>query len=838
MRKAAEIASAFAPREALDGKLSFFLVGIGGAGMSALARMLKHRGFSVRGTDSTLSPEVERLRSEGFEVAVGHSGEGIRADDAVVLTDAIDLDNSPEVKRAKELGIPLFRRSQALGWLLKPYKVIAVTGTHGKTTTTGMIGSALKEAGLDPTIVVGASVPQFGGPVVEGAGEWAVVEACEAYDAFHDIDPWYVVLTNLELDHVDFHGNWENLKESVKRFVSRSSRLFYAEEDKGAAEIAAEVDVMADGYDLRHWSALLEGTDILIATPKQAGRHNLLNACGALMVAEAIGADLKRACLGIISFRGAERRQQILRGEGARFSWDESGFSGPKDCIPTIDLTVIDDYAHHPTEIRESLRAIRGARLPGNYPEVIEFQKEHGVESTPGRLIVVFQPHLYSRTADNIPEFAKALDEADVVFLTDIYPAREEPIPGVSSARIAELITKECHYVPSRHLLPRTVAAFAREGDVVVGMGAGTISEFGPAFIKEWERKMRNIGFQPILSEGILPSDSEERSQDGYVGHPEDRDATLEADATTIAVIYGGDSSEREVSLHSGREVYRSLIKQGFKAELVDVTELLLSKGDLSRFAGTSRPDLAFLAVHGTNSEDGAVQGLFELLHMPYTGSGVQASAKAMDKDLTKQILSANGVRVPNGRLVRSLDEAKNIQAPVVVKPNAEGSTVGLSFVETQDQLEQAIRKALTYGGACLVEEWVKGMEISVPVLGDRALLPVEIAPASGFYDFASKYTPGATEEIVPARLPEDVLKQVQEIALKAHNLLGCQGATRTDMMISQTGNTPYVLEVNTLPGMTSTSLLPNSAKAAGIDFDALVLWLVEDALQRYAAKA
>lgn len=798
MRKASEIASSFAPREALESKKSFFLVGIGGAGMSALARMLKHRGFEVRGTDSTLSAEVERLRSEGFEVAVGHSGDGIRADDAVVLTDAIDLDNSPEVKRAKELGIPLFRRSQALGWLLKPYFVIAVTGTHGKTTTTAMTGFALVEDGFDPVVVVGASIPQWGGPVREGEGKIAVVEACEAYDSFHDLSPNLVLLTNLELDHVDFHGSYEALLGSVVRFVDSmppEGYFVYCDEDKGAREVAELTQMRAkEGYSESDLDKIRSEFGLKNGEVQTPGRHNRQNLAGAIIAAENAGAHIVTALQGAAKFTGAERRLQVLSDAG---------------------IKVIDDYAHHPTEVEASLQAIR----------------ERMTSPSKGRLIVAFQPHLYSRTADNIPEFAKVLDEADVVFITDIYPAREAPIPGVSSARIAELITKECHYIPSRHLLPRTVAAFAREGDVVVGMGAGTISEFGPAFIKEWERRKRSIGFQPMRTEGILPSDPGERSQDGYAGH------RLEADATTIAVIYGGDSSEREVSLHSGREVYQSLVRQGFKAELIDVTELLLSKGNLSRFAGTDRPDLAFLAVHGTNSEDGAVQGLFELLHMPYTGSGVQASAKAMDKDLTKQILSANGVRVPAGKLVRSVEEAKDLKAPAVVKPNAEGSTVGLSFVESQDQLEPAIRKALTYGGACLVEEWVRGMEISVPVLADRALLPVEIAPASGFYDFASKYTPGATEEIVPARLPEEVIKQVQEIALKAHGVLGCQGASRTDMIIAA-GNTPYVLEVNTLPGMTSTSLLPNSAKAAGIDFDALVLWLVEDALKRYAAKA
>ncbi len=820
--------------------------------MSALARMLKHRGFSVKGTDSTQSPEVGRLKSEGFEVTVGHTGDGIQADDAVVLTDAIDLAKSPEVARAKELGMPLFRRSQALGWLLKPYKVIAVTGTHGKTTTTGMTGAGLIAAGLDPTVVVGASIPEWGGPVREGKGEWAVVEACEAYDSFHDLDPHTVVLTNLELDHVDFHGTWESLRESVIRFVSRidtqkeHGALIYCDDSAGAGEVAGVIlnDTSINVTPYTSEPMIVGGgngtlTHHPLPPLKLPGIHNRTNAEGALNACIEAGAEELLAARGVAEFGGAERRLQVLAEK---------------------EVTVIDDYAHHPTEIEASLQAIRERfastpQPPSSISAEVKSNSQASFreieEGGSSRLIVVFQPHLYSRTADNIPEFARALDNADVIFLTDIYPAREDPIPGVSSARIAELVTKECHYVPSRHLLPRTVAAFARESDVIVGMGAGTISEFAPDFIKEWDRRSipRSIGFQPMGIEGTLPSHSGLHGQDGHGMHRLEADAATVAatDATSIAVIYGGDSSEREVSILSGQAIHRSLIKQGFKAELIDVTELLLGKGDLSKFAGPNRPDLAFLAVHGTNSEDGGYQGLFELLHIPYTGSGVQASAIAMDKGLTKRILREAGIQVPGGRLVRTLEEAQGLIAPAVVKPNAEGSTVGLSFVETQDQLEPAIRKALTYGGACLVEEWIRGMEISVPVLGDRALLPVEIAPASGKYDFASKYTPGATEEIVPARLPQNVLKQVQDIALRCHQLLDCSGATRTDMIVqfptSQLGKgegeyLPYVLELNTLPGMTGTSLLPNSAAAAGIDFDMLVRWLAEDALRRYAAKA
>ncbi len=782
MRKPDEIQTAFAPTDALDGISSFFLVGVGGAGMSALARMLNHRGFKVQGSDSTVSPETDRLTGEGISVRIGHSSSGIEKGMALVLTDAIDLAQSPEVAKAREISAPIVRRSQALGWLLRDKKVIAVTGTHGKTTTTGMIGAGLQAAGLDPLIVVGASVPQFKGPVVEGDGPWAVVEACEAYDSFHDIEPTIVVLTNLELDHVDFHGNYESLRDSVVRFVDKIPEdgwLVYCTEDRGASEVAELCSVRAIPYGLSEgWmrqsfnimqrpvpsDKTMPSIDEELALP---GGHNKLNAAGAVMAAMLAGADSEQAALGISKFGGAERRLQVLQ-------------KGP--------ITVIDDYAHHPTEIQASLYALRQRYCDQ-------------------RLIVVYQPHLYSRTQNLIKEFADALSVADEVVITDIYPAREEPIPGVSSARIAELVTVPVQYIPSRHLLAREVASFARPGDVIVGMGAGNIAEFAPALIGELNRIASHAVAKPTYK---------------------------------VAVIFGGDSAEREVSLLTGREVLTALKNLGHDARLVDISELLLKSGDLSQFAGSNRPDVVFLAVHGSRGEDGATQGLFELLHIPYTGSDVQTSAIAMDKARTKQVLSADGIRVPAGVLVDRPDAAIGLDGPWIVKPNAQGSTVGLTFVSQREVLAEAIRNALQYDTQAVVEEWVKGMEISVPVLGDRVLLPVEIAPTSGRYDFESKYTPGATEEIIPARLPENVLEEVQALALKAHRALGCRGATRTDMIVRDPqGNAePIVLEVNTLPGMTQTSLLPNSARTAGIEFDQLVQWLLEDALARKVPQA
>ncbi|RYG45400.1 hypothetical protein EON79_12750, partial [bacterium] len=476
MRKPEEIASAFAPRQVLDPARRLFLVGIGGAGMSALARLARQQGLDVSGSDSTDGDETKRLKEEGFGVHVGHTGE-IGAPDALVLSDAIDLGTSPEVAAARAAGIPLLRRSQLLGWLLRDHRTIAVTGTHGKTTTTGMVGAGLIAAGVDPLVVVGAAVPEWGGPVRFGAGKWAVVEACEAYDALHDLDPEIVVLTNLEPDHLDFHGDWDRLQASVQRFVDRAKTLVYCAEDTGAAAIADDFEGHKVGYGGQ------EVTGMALA-----GRHNVLNAVGAWTACNEteVGRRLWHhedpVFDAIRAFTGAERRLQVIH--------EADG------------VTVIDDYAHHPTEIEATIQALRE-----RYPE--------------RRLVVAFQPHLYSRTRDHLEEFGRALSDVDLLVLTDIYPAREAPIAGISSARIAGLAQTEVKYVPSRFLLPREVARWAKDGDVVVGMGAGNISEFVRPFVSEWKRRR--------------------------------------APRKRVAVFYGGDNAEREVSLHSGNAVAGAL---------------------------------------------------------------------------------------------------------------------------------------------------------------------------------------------------------------------------------------------------------------------------------------
>lgn len=728
-------------------------MGVGGAGMSSIALMLKAKGKEVFGVDRESSDLLDFLAGEGISVRIGSWPEAVVEGTGLILSDAIQLDE-PEVLKADQLGLPIFRRSQALGWLLGDKKVIAITGTHGKTTTSAMVAMGLKAAGMDPTIIVGAKVPQLGGSIIEGKDDWAVVEACEAYESYLDLDPYIAVLTNLEPDHLDYHENWENLQESMKKFmakVPKNGRIFASgEEGEWPAAEHCSSGLVTE-YLEDDWSRLTGGKEMFLT-----GRHNRMNAAGALMACIAAGADSALAAEGIASFTGADRRMQTIYSKEA---------------------VVIDDYAHLPTEIRATIQAVR------------EKHRDN-------RLIAVFQPHLYSRTAEHLADFSKALDEADLVVVTDIFPAREDPIPGVSSVRIAEGLTKPHFYVPSRFRLARRLKQLSQPGDVFLIMGAGNISEVPSQLAAELERPART---------------------------------------GRVAVFMGGESAEREVSIHSGRAVKAALIRLGFEPVEIDPAHIFLKSGSLGELMGPNRPDCALLPIHGPLSEDGSLQGVLDLLHIPYSSPGLLATALAMDKDKAKEILANAGVEVPKGILVKKGDSIPAIDfAKAVVKPNKQGSTVGLTFIEGASQLAEAIDLALRYDDSCLVEELIEGIEISCPVMGDKALLPVEIRPKTGGYDFANKYTPGATDEpCPPVSLSQQQIEASREIALKAHRALGCRGLTRTDMIV--TPERIVALEVNTQPGMTETSLVRKSAAAVGISFDELVNWMVEDALAQEA---
>jgi D-alanine-D-alanine ligase len=294
-----------------------------------------------------------------------------------------------------------------------------------------------------------------------------------------------------------------------------------------------------------------------------------------------------------------------------------------------------------------------------------------------------------------------------------------------------------------------------------------------------------------------------------------------------IGVLAGGISAEREVSLKSGNAIYKALLKLGYDAVFIDVSDNLCE--DLKK----ENIEIAFLALHGGHGENGAIQGLLEVMGIPYTGSGVLSSALAMDKEASKKIFIYHDIPVAPFVVInrKQLGERINPQLitavvdfplPWVVKPVAEGSSIGVNIVKDEEDLTDAVKSAFAYGRKIIIERYIKGKEIQIGVLGQTVLGGVEVRPSKEFYSYEAKYTPGLTQYILPPEIDDYAYETLKDVALKAHNALGCKGATRVDFILDES-NEPYIFEVNTIPGMTETSLLPKIAKLTGLEFPNLI---------------
>lgn len=288
-----------------------------------------------------------------------------------------------------------------------------------------------------------------------------------------------------------------------------------------------------------------------------------------------------------------------------------------------------------------------------------------------------------------------------------------------------------------------------------------------------------------------------------------------------VGVVFGGRSAEREISLLSGKAVLKALKKMGFNAVGIDAGSGLPEK------LKSKKIDFVYNALHGPCGEDGTVQGMLEIMNIPYSGCGVLSSALAMDKEYSKRIFQSCGIPTPDFSIVEKGGALPVISGfPLVIKPAAQGSAIGVSIAENKKELSSALKKAFKYSDKVIIERFVKGTEITIGILGDKALPAVEIVPENKFYDFDAKYTKGKSKHIIPPRLPSRVIKSAEKAALKAFKALGCRAVSRIDIIVDKRGK-PWVLEANTIPGMTETSLLPDEARAAGMDFGALILEIV-----------
>lgn len=297
-----------------------------------------------------------------------------------------------------------------------------------------------------------------------------------------------------------------------------------------------------------------------------------------------------------------------------------------------------------------------------------------------------------------------------------------------------------------------------------------------------------------------------------------------------VGVLAGGPSSEREISLRSGKTVHEALLRDGFDAILLDVGD------DLCEKVKAHSIDVAFIALHGRFGEDGTVQEMLEEMRLPYTGSDAAASRLAIDKIASKEVFVRAGIKVPRSVVFERdgwiADDARSLGLPVVVKPYIEGSSIGLSVVRRDGDLAGAVRKAFEHGAKVLVEEYIKGRELTVGILRDRALPVIEIVTKDNIYDYKAKYSDPDTRYLVPAPIDGPTAERAQVAGLRAHQSLGCRCFSRVDMMMDASGEL-FVLEANTIPGMTERSLLPKAAQAAGLSFGALCVTLIEDALAR-----
>ena len=454
-------------------------VGIGGIGMSGMAEILLHQGYTISGSDESLGDTTERLARLGATIYKGHQASNIDGADVVVYTSAVHAEDNLETREAMARKIPVIKRSEMLAELMRMKYGIAIAGTHGKTTTTTLTGMVVQQGGFDPTIMVGGRVHSFDQTnAVVGKGDIMIVEADEYDRTFLKLSPSLVVITNIDTDHLDIYADLDDIKAAFVEFASKVpfyGALVVCLDDPMVRSILPKIsrrtltygltpqaqlratDIVTDGMSSR-FHVQLNREDLGEVTLQVPGEHNVRNALGAIGIGLELGMSFADVAKGISRFSGVMRRFQI------------------KDTIQGV--VVIDDYAHHPTEVQATLQAARSG------------WKDN-------RIIAVFQPHLYSRTRDLYNEFGSSFFDADMLVVTDVYPSREQPIEGISGKLIADTASDFGHqqvmYVPDKKDVPATLHSIVKSGDVVITMGAGDIYRFGEAYLNDLQQGKETV---------------------------------------------------------------------------------------------------------------------------------------------------------------------------------------------------------------------------------------------------------------------------------------------------------------------------------------------------------
>jgi len=441
-------------------------VGIGGIGMSGIAELLSNQGFTISGSDLRESSVTEHLRAKNIRINIGHDPQNIWDADVVVKSSAVVNDN-PEIASAIQRKIPVIRRAEMLAEIMRMSYGVCIAGTHGKTSTTSMVGTVFEAARLDPTVIVGGIVKNYGSNNLLGSGKYIIAEADEFDRSFLSLYPCIAGITNIDADHLDCYKDIDNIKSAFTEFANKVpffGSVICCLDDKGVQSVIPDIkkNIFTYGFSTQaalrainiemsnfetSYTAILNNQELGQIHLKVPGKHNVLNSLLAVSVGLELQIPFSAIQTGLAGYNGVFRRFE---------------FKGNVN-----DITLYDDYCHHPTEIIATLNAIK--------------------ENTDRRIIAVFQPHLYSRTRDFYDEFGRSFFQSDILLVTPIFPAREKPIPGISGKMIADAAIqsghRHVHYIESNDEIVKSMKSHCQPGDIIVTMGAGDIYQYGEEFL-------------------------------------------------------------------------------------------------------------------------------------------------------------------------------------------------------------------------------------------------------------------------------------------------------------------------------------------------------------------
>ena len=755
--------------------MKYHFIGMGGIGMSALARILLQRGAQVQGSDLSTNSMTQDLQTAGALVFSDHQASHVTSPCTVIYNTQIQKDH-PEYQAAIQQQLPLWHRSDLLADLMDGSKTLLVTGTHGKTTTSCLLAHVLSVAGMQPTYALGGVALNFNSNGDHGAGEYFVAEADESDGTFLKYPAFGAIITNLEEDHLDHWGSREALMNGFRDFALHVKRFLWWNGDDLTLGLQGKTFGFGAHSDvqIKHW--VQEGWNLRMTLSYQGeefsfelpllGKHNVLNAAAVFGMAIDLGIPVAMIQTAFQTFKGVKRRME-KKGEsrGAVF---------------------YDDYAHHPTEIATTLQGVR---------------KAMGEK----RLIAVFQPHRFTRLRDCWKEFLTCFMHADILFITDVYSAREKPILGVDAEsfyeEIREIVPFPVYFV-SRENLAQQLSSFLRPHDVMITLGAGDITD--------------------LQIEEISPY--------------------------RVTLCQGGKSAEHEVSLRSAQRIMESM-----NPEYYAITSLTISKQ--GEWEGKTFPqvveellkcDLVFPVLHGPFGEDGMIQGFLETLGIPYVGADFRSCAVSMDKAWTKHIAARHGCEVARFAEFSTYAWEQNseeilkiilhqFQFPFYVKAVHLGSTFGVYRVKNRQNVIDAIENILKLDYRFLVEEEVNGRELEFGFIGNYdsdVSDPAEVIRAGEIHTYENKYSSSGNPSIPKVSLPPEVLENGRRMAKTVYEAVGCTGFARIDFFLKDDG-TWILNEVNPIPGCTPTSVYPEIWKAEGVPLSQVVDRLIIAGLHR-----